>query len=189
MAAIMHDRSRTEGSEPHSSALRRGRWSQAGLAYALTSATAGRQLILWGRPYGPDDWPRDYDPAAPPALVLAPLFWLRDQSFIKLGGFAVMPEHAHVIVALTGSKDLSQVVHSWKTNAGMRINRRLSRTGDVWQHGYYDRCLRSPKEYTDTLSYIHANICRKRPEAVSDEFPYCSAHPRWEEMLDWSWFA
>lgn len=69
-----------------------------------------------------------------------------------LHGWCVMPNHVHVLFYLERGGELAKVIHSWKSYTSHKIKR-----GEIWQREYFDRVIRTPQEYTDTLAYIRAN--------------------------------
>jgi REP element-mobilizing transposase RayT len=75
-----------------------------------------------------------------------------DQDRYWLHGWCVMPNHVHVLFYLERGCDLPLILHSWKSYTAHKIKR-----GQIWQREYFDRVIRTPQEYTDTLAYIRAN--------------------------------
>jgi len=63
-----------------------------------------------------------------------------DGNRYHLGCFVVMPNHVHLIVRPFDQEDdsLERILQSWKRHAAMKINRRSSRTGPLWQQESYD---------------------------------------------------
>jgi hypothetical protein len=83
---------------PHQSHLRKGRFSEESRAYALTkSVSSGISLTE--------------HPSVAKALIEA-LFWMERQNAFSLGAFVIMPDHYHAVIALTGTKSLSQIMRS-----------------------------------------------------------------------------
>ena len=63
-----------------------------------------------------------------------------------------MPNHVHVMMYLELGANLERVLHSWKSYTSHEIGR-----GKVWMKEYFDRVIRTPREYEDTCAYIRAN--------------------------------
>ncbi len=74
-----------------------------------------------------------------------------------LGEFVVMPNHVHVLVTPLGAHDLSEIVHSWKSFTAHEINRRLDRSGAVWQKESFDHLVRNAQKLGDYAEYIRQN--------------------------------
>lgn len=99
--------------------------------------------------------------------------WLRDPEIAKMvraailcfdgqryqaGELAIPPNHVHVLVRPLAVYDLEQVLHSWKSFSAKAINKRVGRSGSVWQHESYDRLVRDTTELRRTERYIRNNL-------------------------------
>jgi REP element-mobilizing transposase RayT len=110
--------------------------------------------------------------------------WLRDpqiagiveQGFLHFDGdrykllhWVVMPNHVHVMIAVTPGFELAKTVKSWKAFTGARANAVLGRTGQFWMPDYHDRVIRDEWHYYDCAAYIENNPVKaglvKNPEA------------------------
>jgi hypothetical protein len=56
-----------------------------------------------------------------------------------------------------GGYELSSIMHSWKSYTAKAINKKLERTGIVWQKESFDHIVRGPDELDRIESYIHDN--------------------------------
>ncbi len=74
-----------------------------------------------------------------------------------LDEFVVMPNHVHVIVKPLPGHGLADILHAWKSYTANRINRRLGRTGQLWQHESYDHIVRNESAMEAIRRYIRAN--------------------------------
>ena len=90
----------------------------------------------------------------------------------RLSGFVVMPEHLHLLILLALEDSLSRFVQDLKSGTARRINSRRRTSGAFWQKGFFDRFMRTPQEFLETLDYIHQNPVRKGLA---------------EKAADWSW--
>ena len=101
----------------------------------------------------------------PRAVPLAPcecdviLDWLgkvRDRYRFLLLGYVVMPDHAHVLLAvLQGS--LQKIMHGWKWNSAHVIQKIRNKNGRLWQPRYFDFVCRRACDVSSKLEYIHNN--------------------------------
>jgi len=55
---------------------------------------------------------------------------------------------------------ISQVMKSVKNSLTILINRRRAEAGELWQARFFDRALRTVKEYNEKVEYIHLNPVR-----------------------------
>jgi len=83
-----------------------------------------------------------------------------------------LPDHWHCIVAPRYPATISQVIKCVKQSSMTGINRRRGTEGELWQPRFFDRALRTVKEYHEKVEYIHLNAVRAG----------LVGHPR-----DWRW--
>ena len=131
---------------PHSRDLRKGRVSEAGRAYHIRATTAARRPFFADLEIGRE-------------LVHA-LRFQHERGAVESLAFVVMPDHLHWLFILGDGVALSALMHSVKSFSAQRINRRLGRTGAVWQDGYFDRALRAEDDLRVVARYIVANPLR-----------------------------
>lgn len=96
------------------------------------------------------------------------------QSSFDLIASVVMPDHIHFVLLLNHSK-LGQAIKIFKGKSGIEINRILSRSGQIWQKGYFDHKFRSDDDLEPILNYMWNN-----PETPGRNFR-CNQD-------DWIWF-
>lgn len=75
----------------------------------------------------------------------------------ELYDYVVMPNHIHFIILPYEEYSLPGIIHSLKSFTSNAINRLLNRRGALWQKEYFDRLIRSPKDYEETAAYILQN--------------------------------
>jgi len=173
----------TKPQPPHSSALRRGRWSWPNHCYFVTTNAANKQQLF---------------ASAPAAQVIVDsLVWLQDSGRIRLMGFVVMPDHVHVALVLGNGRSrpegrshiptLARVMNSFKGFTGKKIKELLRCEGEIWQDGYYDHLVRDEKDFRSRLDYMHANPTRKGLVQFEVEYEFSSANPKHQSLVDWNW--
>ncbi len=74
-----------------------------------------------------------------------------------IASFVVMPNHVHVLFRLRAPHRLEEVVKSWKGFTAREINRRIGKTGPLWQEDYWDRLIRNPRHFAKCVEYIREN--------------------------------
>jgi len=74
--------------------------------------------------------------------------------------FVVMPDHLHWLLQLPDHVNLSQCVSNVKSSSAKVINRLRNTSGPIWQHGFYDRGIRSDEDLIVVARYIVANPLR-----------------------------
>lgn len=75
----------------------------------------------------------------------------------SLDEYIVMPNHVHLLVKPLGDHRLVNILHSWKSFTANRLNRRLRRTGQLWQHESYDHIVRNDAAMHAIRRYIRNN--------------------------------
>ncbi|HKF53192.1 MAG TPA: transposase [Candidatus Acidoferrales bacterium] len=68
-----------------------------------------------------------------------------------------LPDHWHAILFPKHPLTISGAMNSVKTASTMRINGMRGESGNLWQGRFFDRVLRTVKEYRETVDYIHCN--------------------------------
>ncbi len=67
--------------------------------------------------------------------------------------FLLMPDHAHALLAVAPSKNLSTTIRAWKSWQSKTHNIR-------WQSGFFDHRLRSDESLEEKAHYIRQNPVR-----------------------------
>lgn len=144
----------------HGNTLRRGRHSEVGQIYLLTTVVYHRK-------------PAFNDLFAARLCIQS----LRQQD---LGGrsetlaFVLMPDHLHWLVMLK-SGSLDEVMQSVKGNSSRVLNRHLNRTGRFWQAGYHDHALRCDEDVKAVARYMIANPVRAGLVGRTWDYPHWDA--------------
>ena len=91
----------------------------------------------------------------------------------KIHGFLLtawvfLPDHWHAIIFPIFPLTISRVMESIKVSSTRRINRGRNERGVLLQGRFFDRALRTVREYDEKVEYIHLNPVNaglvKRPE-------------------------
>ena len=147
---------------PHGCDLRKGRWSETGRIYLITSVTHRRQPIfqnLWCA-----------------RLLIHEIRAADALNWSTTWAFVVMPDHLHWLVALKEA-DLSRLVLRVKSRSTIEINRLLGRTGGMWQKGFHDRAIREEEDLRAVARYVVANPVRAGLVQSVRDYPHWDA--RW----------
>ena len=125
----------------HSNRLRRGRVSEMGRCYLITSTTHKRRKIFSFWLYG--------------RCVVCGMMAVNATTL----SYVVMPDHIHWLVQLDGGDSLSSCVQKMKSVATKKL-RQLGVAGEVWQAGFHDRAVRRDEDVIAIARYIVANPLR-----------------------------
>lgn len=74
-----------------------------------------------------------------------------------LTAWVFLQDHWHAICAPVHPGTISLSMKSVKQSSMSGINRRRGAEGELWQPRFFDRALRTVKEYNEKVEYIHMN--------------------------------
>ncbi|WP_411564017.1 REP-associated tyrosine transposase [Pseudomonas shirazensis] len=141
--------------------LRRGRWSEPGRRYLLTTVTHQREA-LFGQLHT--------------ARIVVQQLRLSDQEQdCQSLAWVVMPDHVHWLIELK-SVTLGTLMRRFKSRSSLALHKAGVRYGPVWQAGYQDRALRREESMRSVATYIVENPVRaKLVDSVGD-------YPHWDTV-------
>lgn len=144
----------------HTRDLRKGRFSEHGRTYMITTVVQDRRPIF-------ADWQIG-------RLLVAEL-----QASEKIGlaqslAWVVMPDHLHWLVTLQ-SGDLPTLIRRVKGHSAISINRALGSRGQIWQKGFHDHALRKDEDVQTVARYIVANPLRAGLVEQIGDYPLWNA--------------
>ena len=93
---------------------------------------------------------------------------MRRKSGFHLTAWVFLPDHWHAIIHPPFPLTISTVFKAVKTSSMIGINVHRRERGELWQERFFDRALRTVREYHEKVEYIHFNPVRRgyvqRPE-------------------------
>ena len=90
-----------------------------------------------------------------------------------------LPDHWHAIIYPPYPLTISRVFQAVKVSSMIAINVGLGEAGELWQGRFFDRALRTVKEYHETVEYIHWNPVRRGLVKRAEEW-------RWSSMPEYA---
>ncbi len=87
-----------------------------------------------------------------------------------------LPDHWHAILCPVYPLTIATVMESIKVGATRRINRRRGEGGLLFQPRYFDRALRTVREYNEKVEYIHLNPVKAGMVNRPEDWPWSSVH-------------
>jgi putative transposase len=96
-------------------------------------------------------------------------------------GFAItawvfLPDHWHAIIYPPYPLTISTVFKAVKVSSMIGINVRRRERGELWQDRFFDRALRTVKEYNERVEYIHLNPVRRGLVGDTRDWKWSSVH-------------
>ena len=146
---------------PGYNALRRGRWSEPGCCYMVTTVTAGRVPVF-----------RDLFAGR---AVVREMMRLQEDGLVASVAWVIMPDHLHWLLVLGDHGDLSRVVQLLKGRSGRRVNQLPGCKGNVWQRAFYDHAIRKDEDVRKLARYIVGNPLRAGLVKRIEEYPLWDA--------------
>jgi len=104
------------------------------------------------------------------------LFHYRDQGRYLLHGFAVMPEHLHVLLTPAPNQTIERCAQCIK--GGFSHEVRAQFAGEIWQVGFHEHRIRDGEDFQRQLGYIAANPGKR------DLVDWGFVHTRFLDRLD-----
>ena len=95
-----------------------------------------------------------------------------------LNAWCVMPNHVHAIVTPLGEHRLSRILQSWKGFSAHTINRKLNRSGHVWQKESFDHIVRDEECFEKFVAYTESNPVVAGLVDRPADWPFSSARHR-----------
>lgn len=100
----------------------------------------------------------------------------REEHGFRLTAGVFLPDHWHAIVYPRYPLTISSVLKTIKLRSTSAINERRSESGPIWQGRFFDRILRTVKEYWETVDYIHMNPVRRGLVSRPEDWRWSSIH-------------
>ena len=143
---------------PHSSSLRKGRISEPGRIYFITTSCHGRRKYL-NDPFN--------------ARIVMDEFELRAaEGACDNLAHVVMPDHIHWLVRLRGDSVLHEVVRRLKGRSARLINMMKTSPWIIWQKSFHDRALRAEEDIENIANYLIHNPLRAGLVRELCDYPY-----------------
>src|SRR5271157_702892 len=93
-----------------------------------------------------------------------------------LTAWVFLPDHWHCICAPVHPVTISLAMKSVKQSSMSAVDQRRGAEGELWQPRFFDRALRTVKEYNEKVEYIHLNPVRaglvRHPQDWSRPYRY-----------------
>ena len=100
----------------------------------------------------------------------------REEHGFLLSAGVFLPDHWHAIIYPPYPLTISTVMESIKGGATKRINRWRGESGRLFQPRFFDRALRTVKEYHEKVWYIHLNPVKAGLVSRPEDWLWSSVH-------------
>jgi putative transposase len=93
---------------------------------------------------------------------------------VRIWAYCLMPNHVHLIAVPAAPNSLAKGIGNAHWRFAQALNKRLRRTGHVWQNRYYSTPL-DPHHLWAAVRYVERNPLRAGLVRAAEEFPWSSA--------------
>ncbi len=114
--------------------------------------------------------------AAQFAVLARCLSAVRARQRFRLTAWVFLPDHWHAILYPPYPLTISAAMKSIKLSSTNGLRRCRREAGELWQGRFFDHALRTVKDYTDTVEYIHRNPVRRGLVTRPEEWTWSSYH-------------
>ena len=98
----------------------------------------------------------------------------REKHRFLLTAWVFLPDHWHAIICPGYPLTISTVMESIKDGATKRINRSRREAGVLFQPRFFDRALRTVREYHEKVEYFHLNPVKAGLASRPEDWPWSS---------------
>jgi putative transposase len=119
---------------------------------------------------------RHFQRTANAELFITTLFQHRDKDRFQLHGFAIMPDHVHVLITPATDESTAKCIQYIK--GGYSFAARQQSPGEIWHNSYHEHRIRHADDFNKQLVYIGNNPARKQYE----DYPH--VHTKYLDRLD-----
>ena len=144
----------------HSHDLRKGRYSETGRAYLVTSVCIDRAAVF-------ADWRIG-------RLVVREFRTAQELGIADSLAWVVMPDHFHWLCILRQGT-LARLMQRVKSRSAIAVHRATLGGSALWQPGYHDHALREDEDVKDVARYIVANPLRAGLVTKLSDYPLWDA--------------
>ncbi len=143
----------------HGCDLRKGRCSQPGGIYLITTVTHKRKPLFTNIFLG--------------RIVVNTL--MNESLRVTTLAYVLMPDHLHWLMQLQTGVTLGNVMQTVKSVSSHAINHSINRNGRIWQPRYHDHALRREEDVRVFARYVIANPLRARLVDRIGDYPLWDA--------------
>jgi putative transposase len=101
---------------------------------------------------------------------------MRVKHKFALTAWVFLPDHWHAIIYPPYPLTISTVFQAVKVSSMISINVGRRERGELWQPRFFDRAMRTVREYMETVEYIHLNPVRRGLVKSAEDWKWSSVH-------------
>ncbi len=110
------------------------------------------------------------------SLLAGCLSAVRSRRQFQLTAWVFLPDRWHVTLFPRHPLTISDTMKSIKLSSTNSLGKCRGEAGELWQGRFFDRALRTVKEYGETVGYIHLNPVRRGLVTHPGQWKWSSYH-------------
>ena len=142
----------------HGRNLRKGRISESGRIYFITSSCHARNRIFASRQSA--------------EIMMTEFACHAAADEFESLAYVVMPDHIHWLIQLRIPTSLHEIVRRLKGRSARKVNLARNSSEPVWQKGFHDHALRREEAIEDVATYLIYNPLRAGLVRDVNDYPY-----------------
>ena len=135
-------------------------YSERGRLFSITIGTSPRSPIFADIPFG--------------LACVELLKEVRDKQGLRVYAYCLMPDHVHLLAAMTSRESIPSAVKSWKSLC-YRERHKRGQPARFWQRSFFDHALRDNADVLDVAMYILGNPVREGLVQDFHDYPLCGS--------------
>ena len=135
-------------------------YKEPGRPFSITIGTSPRTPIFTDVPFG--------------LKCVELLESLRDNKGLRIYAYCLMPDHVHLLAAMTSRASLVSTIGSWKSLC-YQEHRKRAGAERFWQRSFYDRAIRDNEDLFDAALYVLNNPVRAGLVKDFHDYPLCGS--------------
>lgn len=121
--------------------------------------------------------------------IVRDLIWsLAEELELTIEAWVILDNHYHLLFHLLKGWDLQIFVRRLHGGTAVKLNRLAHVPGRKIWHNYWDRCIRSERDYWTRFNYIHYNPIKHGYVTKMSDYPFSSIH-HYEQTAGIDWLA
>ena len=92
----------------------------------------------------------------------------------KLYAWVILDNHVHLLIKTSIGRELYKFINAFEGKTAKEVNKLDNRIGRKVWYQYWDRCVRSEKDFYTKLNYIHHNPLKHKSAKRMEDYEFSS---------------
>ena len=135
-------------------------YTEPGRPFSITIGTSPRAPVFADVPFG--------------LACVNLLRDVRDKEGLLVYAYCLMPDHVHLLAAMTSRESITSAVKAWKSLC-YRERHRRGNPARFWQRSFFDRAIRDDANVLEVAMYVLGNPVRDGLVRDFHDYPLCGS--------------